>query len=282
MTLHTENSEKWKNLASIDYFTHFIKAWIPFNAWYKKYYPTLETDRKAIDEIKARPNSFRNKLVSLLESQDNVGVAFKSRIAELHQDLESKYIFHRDERITFEKIKIEDNPKTENSFSRNACKYEVKRGMPNRRREIDIFIYDKHDRVKFSYTQTDGFNLGDLITNSNFLKLPEPQQINLKVCYEDINPSKPINLLIQDPDLLKEIKDEKEKSKKERNSKPTKYIEMGNFFFVNNSDHLCKGIIEILYKLRNVLFHGEIVPDSETNKIYESAYQILYTLIQAL
>ena len=65
-SLYTENSEKWKNLASIDYFTHFIKAWIPFNAWYKNFYPDLTTDRKAIDEIKSTSNKFRNKLVSLL------------------------------------------------------------------------------------------------------------------------------------------------------------------------------------------------------------------------
>lgn len=57
---------------------------------------------------------------------------------------------------------------------------------------------------------------------------------------------------------------------------------MGNFHFINDLDKLCKGIIEILYKLRNVLFHGEIIPDNDTNKVYEPAYQILYTLIQAL
>ncbi|WP_287693246.1 hypothetical protein, partial [Microcystis sp. M078S1] len=79
--MYTENSEKWKNLASIDYFTHFIKAWIPFNAWYKNFYPDLTTDRKAIDEIKSTSNKFRNKLVSLLINGDNDGVAFKSRIA---------------------------------------------------------------------------------------------------------------------------------------------------------------------------------------------------------
>ncbi|MGD1922252.1 MAG: hypothetical protein ACFCAD_27165 [Pleurocapsa sp.] len=47
-SLYTENSEKWKALASIDYFIHFVKAWIPFNAWYKNYYPDLKTDPKAI------------------------------------------------------------------------------------------------------------------------------------------------------------------------------------------------------------------------------------------
>ena len=57
---------------------------------------------------------------------------------------------------------------------------------------------------------------------------------------------------------------------------------MGNIHFINDQEKLCKGIIEILYKLRNVLFHGEIIPDFDTNKVYEPAYHILYTLIQAL
>lgn len=149
-SLYTENSEKWKNLASIDYFTQFVKAWIPFNAWYKNYYPNLKTDRETID---------------------------------------------------------------------------------------------------------------DLISQSDFKRLSEPQQSNLKACYEAINPSKPISLLSHDLNNC---------------------IQMGNLHFVNDLDKLCKDIIEILYKLRNVLFHGEIIPDFDTNKVYEPAYQILYTLIQAL
>ena len=43
---YTENADKWKSLADIDYFTHFVKAWIPFNAWYKTYYPTLSTNHR--------------------------------------------------------------------------------------------------------------------------------------------------------------------------------------------------------------------------------------------
>lgn len=57
---------------------------------------------------------------------------------------------------------------------------------------------------------------------------------------------------------------------------------MGNLHFIDNSDLFCKGIVEILYKLRNVFFHGEIISDGDTKKVYESAYQIFYTLIQAL
>lgn len=29
---------KWKERARIDFFTEFVKVWIPFNAWYNQYY----------------------------------------------------------------------------------------------------------------------------------------------------------------------------------------------------------------------------------------------------
>ncbi|MEG5015286.1 MULTISPECIES: hypothetical protein [unclassified Microcoleus] len=261
-SLYTENSEKWKNLASIDYFTQFVKAWITFNAWYKNSYPTLKTDREAIKAIKADPNTFRNKLVSLLNNQGNDGVAFKSRIAELHLELERKHIFNKSERINFESIVIEENPDRKKKYTRQQLTYKVERNIPGKpHKEVQIDIICRNGSVKFSYTQTNGFNVDDLISQNGFRSLSEPQQNNLKAYYEEINPSKPINLLSH-----------------ERNN----CIPMGNLYFVKNTDHLCKGIIEILYKLRNVLFHGEIIPDSDTNKVYEHAYQILYTLIQAL
>jgi hypothetical protein len=260
-SLYTENSEKWKNLASIDYFTQFVKAWIPFNAWYKNYYPTLKTDRQAINEIKANPNTFRNKLVSLLNNQGNDGAAFKSRIAELHLELERKHIFNKGERINFESIVIDENPKKHNNFDRQTLTYKVERNIGGDHKKVQIDIIGRNGNVKFTYTQTNGFNVDDLISQNGFKSLSAPQQNNLKACYEEINPSKPINLLDH-----------------ERNNG----IPMGQLYFVNNTDHLCKGLIVILYKLRNVLFHGEIIPDSDTNKVYEPAYQILYTLIQAL
>lgn len=260
-SLYTENFNKWKSLASVDYFTQFIKAWIPFNAWYKTYYPSLDSDRAAIDFIKANHNKFRDRLFSLLRNQDNDSFAFKSRITELHLALERNYLHNKGDRITFVQISIESNSNLSHSFSRNTCIYEVRRGIPNRKGEIDIFIYGKGTVAKFSYTQTNGFDLSDLICNPDFIKLSEPQQRNLEACYKEINPFKPINLL---------------------SDNPSNCIQMGNLHFINDLDKLCKGIIEILYKLRNVLFHGEIIPDGNTSRVYEPAYQILYTFIQAL
>lgn len=153
-SLYTENSEKWKTLASIDYFTQFVKAWIPFNAWYKNYYPSLKTDREAINEIKAHPNSFRNKLVSLLNNQGNDSVAFKSRVAELHLELERKHIFNKSDRINFENIVIESNPKKQNNFTRQTLTYKVGRNIAGRpQQEVQIDIVCGNGNTKFSYTQ---------------------------------------------------------------------------------------------------------------------------------
>ena len=260
-SLYTENSEKWKSIASVDYFTQFIKAWIPFNAWYKNYYPELKTDRKAIDEIKANSNTFRNKLFSLLNDQGNDGSAFKSSISELCLELERKHIFNKGERITFDKIVIQSNSQKNYSFSRQTLTYKVERKIAGKPKEVEIYVICKNGTKKFSYTQVNGFDIDDLTSNQDFRRLTESQQKNLKACYEEINPLKPINLLTSDSNHC---------------------IKMGNIHLINDPDKLCKGIIEILYKLRNVLFHGEIVPDNDTNKVYEPAYHILYKLIQAL
>lgn len=260
-SLYIENSAKWKNLASIDYFTQFVKAWIPFNAWYKIYYPNFKTDRQAIDEIKSTTNKFRNKFVSLLEGSSNESISFKNRISELHLELERTHIFNKNQRLSFESIAIQTNSQTKNSFKRNTLIYKVERNIPNRTKQIDICIINKNGIKKFNYIQLNGFDLEDLINNVDYLKLNNTQKQNLRFCYQEINPSKPINLLTHnDSDC----------------------ITMGNIHFINNTEQLCKGIIEILYKLRNVLFHGEIIPDPNTNKVYEPAYHILYTLIQAL
>jgi len=261
--LYTENSERWKSLASVDYITQFVKAWIAFNAWYKNSYSELvKTDREAIDEIRSRPNKFRDKLISLLGNQDNDSVAFRSRVAELHMALERKHLFNKGDRITFENIVIENNPITQSNFSWMRMTYKVERRIAGRSpKEIQIFIVGNNGVNKFSYTQPNGFNIEDLLSHRDFIKLSQIQQSNLKACYEQINPLKPINLLSSDP---------------------SNCIQMGNLHFIKDSECLCKGIIEILYKLRNILFHGEIIPDSEANKVYEPAYQILYTLIQFL
>ena len=44
-TNNTANIKQWLEKSEVDYFTQFVKAWIPFNAWYRNTYDTLEKER---------------------------------------------------------------------------------------------------------------------------------------------------------------------------------------------------------------------------------------------
>ena len=261
-TLYTENSEKWKSLADVDYFTQFVKAWIPFNAWYKNYFPELDSDRKAIDEIESKSNKFRDKLSSLINGSDNESSLFKTHVAKLHYELGRKYIWNKyGERLSFDAIVIEWNSQKIETFSRSNMTYRVERG-PRGTKENNIEIsITSTTGVKFTYLQINGYDFEDVKRCPDFIRLSQAQQKSIEECYKNVNPRKPINLLTADPN---------------------DYIEMGNFKFVHDPDLLCKAIIEILYNLRNALFHGEIVPDRDTLRVYEPAYHLLNALVQAL
>ena len=88
-----------------------------------------------------------------------------------------------------------------------------------------------------------------------FEKLSQIQRNYLKVYLEDSSPIH--NLLASDPN-------------------PT---EIGLFKFTSDKKLIARALIEILYQLRNSLFHGELTPTPEVQKAYEPAYLILKWII---
>lgn len=56
----------------------------------------------------------------------------------------------------------------------------------------------------------------------------------------------------------------------------------GRFKFVQETDAVAQGLISVFYKLRNALFHGEINPNDDANKVYGAAYHLLRRVIECL
>jgi hypothetical protein len=48
------------------------------------------------------------------------------------------------------------------------------------------------------------------------------------------------------------------------------------------SENLYKGFIEILYKLRNGLFHSEVEPNRDVMKVYKFTYFILRKILHEI
>lgn len=258
--IYIENAEKWRVLADLDYITQFIKAWIAVNAWYKNNFPSLNTDREAIDEIKNGSNRFKDKLESLLNGNDNDSKLMKSYISNLHYQLERHQIRNKDQLISFEDIIIETNPQNHITITRNTLTYEVARN-PNNHKLIESKITIQNGDIKLQTQQNNGYNLNELQNDTQYQALSINQKRNIEYCYEEINPNKPICLISHGE---------------------TEEFQISNYKFINDIDKICKGTIEILYLLRNSLFHGQIIPDKETNRVYEPAYHILHTLVEEL
>uniref|UniRef100_UPI003F69BD9F hypothetical protein n=1 Tax=Candidatus Puniceispirillum sp. TaxID=2026719 RepID=UPI003F69BD9F len=52
---------------------------------------------------------------------------------------------------------------------------------------------------------------------------------------------------------------------------------------INDEGHFVIGaLIEVLYQLRNILFHGALEPNAKTHLVYKNAYLIMRILITKL
>ena len=258
-TMYTDNIDKWRSLSDIDYFTYFVKSWISFNAWYKNAYPDLKTDRDAINEIKSSPRcSFRKRFLSLLNGNNEESNYFKSNFAHFHFCLLNNHIEYNGYRLYFENFMVElkrnNSPRHD---EHRKIKYYVSFNL-NRVdiREVTATITDSKGNNLLNYQHSD-YDLEHLESDKKFNGLSDLQQRKIKGLLEEANPKKKISLLTTSEPCLR----------------------IGNYQFINNDELIFKATIEILYNLRNALFHGEIVPNKETNKVYEQAYRIMRQLV---
>ncbi len=259
---YVENAEKWKTICRIDYFTYFITAWIAFNAWYKNFYPGTESDAEIINKIKTETNRVRSKIVALVEGTDtdNESRNFKGHLSNLHNQLERVRIENEATRITFLELVVDRNTKTSETKTYRRVTYKVEIDPANRKK-ITCAVTDAASIHRFLKVQNNGYNFAEIEAESTYVALSNEKQIMLKECYKEVNPRKPLCLLV-DP------------------GKP--HIKIGSYQFVNDSDLIARAVIAVIYNLRNALFHGQIVPEKETQKVYEPAYQILATLVEIL
>ena len=95
MAINTHISN-WIDRAELfmDYYTLFIKAWIPYNAWYMyNYYdedssPKRDRDSAIIAYINSTSNKYRDKILTLLRNQDLQSIEFRQLLGNLQYELE--------------------------------------------------------------------------------------------------------------------------------------------------------------------------------------------------
>lgn len=270
-----ENINRWIEQSDIDYIGHYVKAWIPFNAWYNNTFQTLNTDREKINEIKKNPNTVRNAINSLMEGDSALSMEFKSYLASLIFHTGELNIQGRDGVINFEniiKVKNAVNQKNED-FGLN--KYFVKRtdgSSIGQGSQIQINVKRKSNNSGiFSYSHTE-YDLEHLQNFPAYQSLSDQVRTQIRIYYQELIPFSTESIIENN---LRET--------------PINYYKCDNFNLRRDtSNTICyahlivKALIEILYQLRNVVFHGELVPNRDAQKVYAAAFHVLKIILEKI
>ena len=260
-----ENVQEWIKLIEVDWLGQYAKAWMAFNAWYRSR-PCLKTEKndgKIIEKIKNNKEEICSEIESFLTGSGKVYKAFQSDLAELHNSLDRTNMVSDGKKISFEAIEDYQYTKDNKSIEENryGITYKITINIDNKQRVVSVEnrsgknVFKKIIKNK-EENSFQGEKWFEKLSDSGWLKGLSPAQRNyLRADLEDSSPIH--NLLAPDP-------------------YPT---EIGLFKFIGDKKLIARALIEILYQLRNSLFHGELTPTPEIQKAYEPVYLILKWII---
>lgn len=258
-----ENIEKWDKLAEIYYYSYFITTWISFNAWYNFSFPLITGDRAVINHIKNHPSGTKARFLSLLRGTNQESIQFRENIAQLHYTLQNHNISTDEQRIWFESFVVElDRTNLVINQTYNGIRYHVTVTINNGEiTQVMAIVKNAANANLMVYNHT-AVDIAHLRLFPQFVALSQVQKNTMEGYINLANPKKSVCLLTTDA--------------------PPACIEVGQFRLINNENLIFKAVVEMLYGLRNKLFHGDLTPSPEANKVYEAAYRILKQIVEGI
>ena len=274
--------EKWVEKSEIDYMTYFIKTWIPFNAWYNRNYAD-GNDRAKIQKIKGDSgNAFYKRVSDLLEGSISAqeGEEFRGYIGALHSQLEAlqiRYNYRPQEEdvLSFSRcLKSINDRKVINGDYDGITYYLERFDSPTfgEVSEVKVTIKNRSGNTTFNYTHNK-FDIAHAETELH-AQISSLTQIKQAISY----------LQQLEPIIIKSALQDDLSSLLVGHS-----YDCGAFSFVRNPSNATNpsyqttaALIQVLYQLRNLLFHGQIEPTPEMQPVYQNAYLIMRMLIPKL
>jgi hypothetical protein len=242
----------------------FIKAWIPFNAWYVDKYPQHnQNDTKIINELINSNNEIKNYIISLLSKTEDNHELFLYHLSRLHLAIENNKITHRDKTISFKLISFGEH-KCEPIEYTDANGYNYVVSQPSITHNFYKALIVKEQRTYLDFKNPQ-YDIDRLKTFHQYLSLQNNEMKSQIIdLFKEVNPNKVLDLTTKEKDNFISLS----KSKKIK--------------FIDDKDLIAKSLIHILYKIRCMLFHGEIRPTENNSEIYNHSFHILKLIIDKL
>lgn len=253
----------------------FVSAWIPFNAWYnKEIRPTAgRRDRDCIDYICQHPNTYKNKILSFLNGTDRESLRFQQELVDLHKSLLRHTIPDNTAPINFKTTTIGDAPALiESDFYK--CHYKIERIPAGTSYHYDMFLEDRLTHASKYSKHFNAWKMEDLETDPNFQRLSNALKERLIEEFAKVSILAPRNIVLNATEAADGTK-----------KKPLHSIELGRLdkqYFIDDRDKIAQVLIQVIYQLRNQIFHGSLDPTSSNQEVYEHAYRIQQMLIKEL
>lgn len=179
--------------------------------------------------------------------------------------LEKHYIHNQDKRISFTCVTLGKNPQNIATDNFRGIGYRVQYGNNAGSTQTMSLIKNQAGQAIFNISQID-YNIEELKNHPDFIAIERQERKDrLIICYKQVEP-----YITKDFTTGFNIGDDRF------------FYQCGNYKFAKEDENLAKGLIEIIYNMRNSLFHGELIPDKEANATYGAAYKIMRILIDAI
>lgn len=261
--INKKNVQEWVKLIDVDWLGQYAKAWIAFNAWYRNYLGSRNSsgnDRAIIQKLKSGKKEICSTIAIFFMRAGTESKAFQSNIAELQSLLALTGIKSGGREISFETIVDYEHAKTINETIDDTI-YEIK---------VDIEKPDRSIVVK----DISGENIfcGTIALKAESVDQDEDW-------FKSVFAQTTHSLSVSQQETLIAFLKESSPIHNLLTGTENDCIKIENFPFVNDQNLIARALIEILYQLRNTLFHGEITPTPEIQEVYEPAYLILKRVI---
>lgn len=228
----------------IDYYVYFSKAYFAFNHYLKRQFSHHNDDRARINEVKKR-SDLSKKIIKLLKKDTGV---FARNLLHLHQILSSDSICNHGVAINFKNVEISS--------------YHEHKLMDENHKKIYYFI-------KICNNGKIVIKCGKKNLTCTYEELEQELKSKIQNPYQVGRIKSTIDQEIQS--YVKDIGSIIAKLEKSKKMEDEEYVD------------LYRGFIEIIYMLRNALFHSEINPNNkETKEAYEKAYFLLRDFVKEL
>lgn len=254
------NELQWKRLIDVDWLGQYVKAWVAFNAWYSNNFTPPQgkkrfKDREIIEKIKKDEGGICSKIENLLSGTDSNQKLFQSDVAALHKALSDITVKSSGKRIWLKEISDYHyvNPV---EHTRNNIKYEIEIDSKRKQRIVKVTrtktateIFNKVITAEKEETFQSEDWFEKLSDSGWFEQLSQSQRRQLRVHLKESSPIHNLLDFSDDPNQ-----------------------------FTGDKKLIARAHIEILYQLRNALFHGEVTPN-EVQTVYQPAYLVLKQII---